>query len=263
MLDPRELAETAAAFGVADEQVRRDHLISHVLAALSELEVPVIFFGGTGLARTHLSEPGQGGRLSEDVDLWSSNRRKVAEMLDVELPRRMRREFPRTTWQPGLSQVRSPIDPAQLVTADGLRLKIQLLDVDGAHQDWKKWPTEVRTVQGRYSDVGPIRLRLPTLDAFVAMKLSAWADRRAARDLYDLAALARGGMVTAEAARLAREVSGLPVTRTLFSQQPAGGWEDQLAHQTATLPTASEALQEVFDTFAEVLAWPAPFDPLA
>jgi predicted nucleotidyltransferase component of viral defense system len=52
MLDPRELAEIAAAFGVADEQVRRDHLISHVLAALSDLGAPVVFFGGTGLART-------------------------------------------------------------------------------------------------------------------------------------------------------------------------------------------------------------------
>ena len=54
--------------------------------------------------------------------------------------------------------------------------------------------------------------------------------RRAPRDLYDLAALARGGMVTAEAAELALGVCGLSVTRTLFSQQPAGDWEGQLAY---------------------------------
>lgn len=35
MLDPRELQEIAARFGVDESQVRRDHLISHLLAALS------------------------------------------------------------------------------------------------------------------------------------------------------------------------------------------------------------------------------------
>jgi len=35
-------------YGVAESQVRRDHLISHVLLALSAIEAPVIFFGGTG-----------------------------------------------------------------------------------------------------------------------------------------------------------------------------------------------------------------------
>lgn len=70
-------------------------------------------------------------------------------------------------------------------------------------------------------------------------------------------------MVTAEAAELALGVCGLPVTRTLFSQQPAGDWEGQLAHQAATLPTACESLREVLRTFADVLEWPAPFDPFA
>ena len=69
MLQPDELANTAAAFGVADEQVRRDHLISHVLAGLADLELPVVFFGGTALGRTHLINPEGGARLSEDIDL--------------------------------------------------------------------------------------------------------------------------------------------------------------------------------------------------
>ena len=34
MLERDELAETAATFGVAEEQVLRDHLISHVLSSL-------------------------------------------------------------------------------------------------------------------------------------------------------------------------------------------------------------------------------------
>ncbi len=53
MLEPDELADTAAAFGVAEDQVRRDHLISHLLFALAQLKLPVVFFGGTALARTH------------------------------------------------------------------------------------------------------------------------------------------------------------------------------------------------------------------
>ena len=86
MLDLRELAQVATAFGVSDEQVRRDHLISHVLTALSDLALPVIFFGGTALARTHLSDPEAGARLSEDIDLYSPQRRASARPPDRTLP---------------------------------------------------------------------------------------------------------------------------------------------------------------------------------
>jgi predicted nucleotidyltransferase component of viral defense system len=62
MLDPQERAAFAERFGVADEQVDRDHLISHVLALLAaHLPGEVVFFGGTALARSHLPD----GRLSE------------------------------------------------------------------------------------------------------------------------------------------------------------------------------------------------------
>jgi hypothetical protein len=53
-LDDGEARAVAHRFGVAIEQVRRDHLISHILAALSASHgEQVIFFGGTALARTH------------------------------------------------------------------------------------------------------------------------------------------------------------------------------------------------------------------
>lgn len=48
-----ELDDVATRFGVDAQQVRRDHLISHVLAALSTLDTrSVVFFGGTALSRT-------------------------------------------------------------------------------------------------------------------------------------------------------------------------------------------------------------------
>ena len=62
----------AAQFGVATEQVERDHLISHLLAFLSSaVEDRVHFIGGTALARTHLPD----GRLSEDNDLIAIDER--------------------------------------------------------------------------------------------------------------------------------------------------------------------------------------------
>jgi hypothetical protein len=51
MLNPTESATVASAFGVAEAQVKRDHLISHVLHALATVNAPVVFFGGTALAR--------------------------------------------------------------------------------------------------------------------------------------------------------------------------------------------------------------------
>lgn len=64
-LDDGEARAVADRFGVAIEQVRRDHLISHILAALSAFHrEQVIFFGGTALARTYLPT----GRLSDRMD---------------------------------------------------------------------------------------------------------------------------------------------------------------------------------------------------
>ncbi|SDK20306.1 hypothetical protein SAMN04487820_105216 [Actinopolyspora mzabensis] len=53
MLDPQEEAAVAEQFGVARAQVRRDHLISHLLAAISDrLADEVLFFGGVAFFRT-------------------------------------------------------------------------------------------------------------------------------------------------------------------------------------------------------------------
>ncbi len=59
MLDPAEAAAVAEEFGVSDEQVRRDHLLSHLLALLAqELPGAAMLFGGTALARAHLPHDG-------------------------------------------------------------------------------------------------------------------------------------------------------------------------------------------------------------
>ncbi|TGA90715.1 hypothetical protein [Streptomyces sp. MZ04] len=161
MLDRSDLARIGAEYGAAEQQVRRDHLISHVLWALASLDLPVVFFGGTALSRTHLTTaasgdaPHDGGvrrSASEAIDLYTDDRPAVADALDSRIPRLLRREFPRSRWEPALSGVRG-VDPAQLVTGDGLRLRVQLLDTHTGHSEWKRWPTERRSVELRYRDV--------------------------------------------------------------------------------------------------------------
>ncbi|GGU67624.1 nucleotidyl transferase AbiEii/AbiGii toxin family protein [Lentzea flava] len=252
MLEHDELVAVAEEFGVAEDQVRRDHLISHVLAALPEIAPEVLFVGGTALARTHLSDPAAGGRLSEDVDLWAPERDAVATALDERLPRRLRREFPGTTWDPPLRSTKS-VEPGLLVTTTDLRVRVQLLD----HEDWARWPSEAVRIETRYSDVTrEVVLRVPTLPAFAAMKTLAWADRHAARDLYDLAHLAELGALTQEAADLVREATGASVQKYEFTSLPTGlEWQSQLAHQTRELPEPQRCLDVVRNAYGEVLGW--------
>ncbi|WP_112270609.1 nucleotidyl transferase AbiEii/AbiGii toxin family protein [Lentzea terrae] len=253
MLEHDELVAVADLFGVAEEQVRRDHLISHVLASLPRTAPDVLFVGGTALARTHLANPAAGGRLSEDIDLWTPDRAAVATALDERLPRQLRREFPGTSWDPPLRSTRSAIEPGLLVTTADLRVRVQLLD----HDEWARWPWETARIETRYSDItSEVELKVPTLPAFAAMKTLAWADRHAARDLYDLARLAELGALTQEAAELVRDATGVSVQKYEFASLPVKlEWQSQLAHQTRDLPTPEWCLELVRDAYGEALGW--------
>jgi hypothetical protein len=241
MLDPDEAATVAEQFGVSDEQVRRDHLISHLLAVLGDrLADRVVFFGGTALARTHLPD----GRLSEDLDLFAVQRRvDVAATIEQSLAVGVRRAYGNLTWDPPLTAV-SGATPAVLRTPDGLVVRVQLLDRTG----YPPWPTETRELIQRFSDPPPARLLVPTRAAFVASKTSAWHDRRAPRDLYDLWGLARLGAMDAEAASLFARLgpTGRPPSGWLFDRPPGvEDWQTQLAGQTRIAVSPVAALQVV------------------
>lgn len=253
MLDPVELARVSAWFGVAEDQVRRDHLISHVLHAIAQLDLPVVFFGGTALARVWLTDPETSGRLSEDIDLYTDDRKAAATTLTQQLPRLLRREFPGTTWDPALDTVRA-VDPARLVTRDGIQVRVQLLNTTG-HRELASWATESRPLMMRYSDVADTSLRVPTLSSFAAMKSIAWMDRATARDLYDLAALARLGALTTEVGELVHKVTGWRIAPYVFARLPSFDWELQLAHQTHNLPTAQACLTTVRAAYSAALGW--------
>lgn len=66
VLDPKKLQDVAARFDVGEAQVRRDHVVSHSLAAISTLGTDgLVCFGGTAVSRTHLPSL----RLSKDMDI--------------------------------------------------------------------------------------------------------------------------------------------------------------------------------------------------
>ena len=244
MLSPDDRDAMVRHFGVDDTQVERDHLISHLLAHLGALvDGEVVFFGGTALSRTHLAD----GRLSEDIDLYTvGDRARLAAFLTNRWPRAVRAEYPGLRWQPALTDVRD-VEPATITTREGTPVRIQLLAADATYA---RWPTECRPINVRYRDVPSVELQVPTRSAFVAMKAAAWRDRHTARDLFDLAGLARIGAVTPDAVALLREVTGVPLVSGELDRVPSGlRWHEHLAHQTRLEIDADTALREVRDAW--------------
>lgn len=243
VLEPVEALAVASAFGVAHEQVRRDHFLSHLLAALAavpDVTDRLVFFGGTALARTHLVH----GRLSEDIDLLAlTDRRLVAADVEQALNRGLRRTFGALQWTPPLHAVKGSAS-ATVSSEDGLGIRVQLL----SSRNYPDWPTEVRDIEQRYSDVAATRLRVLTLAAFVAAKTMAWGERSAARDLYDLHALVALGAIDQEALRLYVQhgPTGRPPAEWVFRKPPTEQqWQVELAAQTTLDTTAAEALHRV------------------
>jgi predicted nucleotidyltransferase component of viral defense system len=249
-MHPDERAEVARQFGVASEQVERDHLISHLLAFLSRnFSDQIQFIGGTALARTHLPE----GRLSEDIDLIATDDRKaLAADLDAALPRALARTHGRLTLDPLFTGVADAV--ATVVrSATGMVVKIQLLSARGR----ALWPSERRVLEQRYSDAPAAELIVPTLPAFAASKTVTWADRRAPRDLWDLWALNRIKAIDAAALELYRRFgpTNQPPGHYVFETPPSDAeWRSQLAGQTRLTVGAPDALAVVREAWARVVA---------
>ncbi|MFV0372871.1 nucleotidyl transferase AbiEii/AbiGii toxin family protein [Microbacterium sp.] len=228
-----------ARFGVSPEQVVRDHVISHALAAISTLGTDrVVFFGGTALSRTLLAEH----RLSEDIDLIAlGDRRETGAAIQRVIERQFRRTLGTAVFTPGLGETRHP-DPSVLAVGR-IRIQVQLLTSEG----YPRWPTEVVDIEQRYTDAPDARLRVLTPAAFVAAKLAAWTDRRVSRDLYDLWALAQAGRINDEAAQLfGRHGQYTTVENVSFVELPTNSaWQDSLGHQGFIKVSPEEAARVV------------------
>ena len=221
-----DMERVASTFGVGMEQVRRDHLISHVLAAIATdiSTYDVVFFGGTALSRTHLAE----ARLSEDIDLIARiHRGEIAKQIERAVRRGLARSHGRPTWRPALTATTGS-QPTVLSVPDGTSVQVQLLGGKGY-----TWPTEVVQVEQRYSDAPTARLRVLTAAAFAAAKLGAWLDRGTPRDLYDLWAMNERNLIGPSALRVFTSNGrfGKPPPAWVFNRKlDEGEWIRALGH---------------------------------
>ena len=199
----------------------------------------MVFFGGTALSRTFLPE----GRLSEDIDLYSTDRKALCHELG-DLPDLIEEEFPQAYWDVLPSQT---VDPRSslLVCDTSIQIKIQV--VDSLSRGWQSIPTKPVSIYQRYSDVPNTQLVVPIFDGFVAMKVLAWFDRGTPRDLFDLAGLARVGEVSSEARELIKKLRGFELTEKMLSRKISGLWQEELAHQTRLTVSEEECLSRVLE----------------
>lgn len=243
MLDPHDADHVQKLFGATEAQVRRDHAISHVLAAIKDMRAGFVFYGGTALSRTLLDN----GRLSEDIDLFSESRRELCLELD-ELPDLIEQEFPQAEWE------RLPSHTADVENTNlnlGLLNQIKVQVADSRSRGWQKIPTELMEIDQRYSDVEQTHLLVPTLDGFVAMKALAWFDRGTPRDLFDLEGLSHLGAVTETARELVRELRGFRLSRGMLNRRVSGLWYEELANQTRLEKTEQECLTRLLGWWGE------------
>ncbi|MDP1852557.1 MAG: nucleotidyl transferase AbiEii/AbiGii toxin family protein [Candidatus Planktophila sp.] len=239
MLDPHEALTIQQLFSTSFSQVQKDHAISHVLSVLRNFTTDLVFYGGTGLARTFLER----GRLSEDIDIFTSNRIDLIRELDS-LPELILQEFPEAYWSVKPSQISEP-GKALLVCQSGVQIEVQAISVQ--MRGWKEIPVAPREIHQRYSDVPKIVLKTPTLDGFSAMKLAAWFDRGTSRDLFDLEGLTHLGPVSSRTRNLMVELLGVNLTFAMLDRRVVGYWRDDLAHQTRLEITEEQALSRVLE----------------
>jgi predicted nucleotidyltransferase component of viral defense system len=234
MISRSEVTDWAERFGVAQPQIARDHFISHVLHALGQHHPAIRFFGGTALCRSYLER----SRLSEDVDLLHPEPRAFLEDLANQLPTALRREFPDTSCG---SLTADGDGYAAALASPGLTSIKLYVGADGTNT--RAWEFAATGVELRYSDLPATQtLQCPTLATFGAMKLSAWFDRHAPRDLFDLAGLAGLGVLAdPEVHRIFREKMGVRIVDSEIERLPratVAAWDTELGAQTGSLPTA-------------------------
>ncbi len=246
VLTGRDLRTWVDRFATSEAAVRRDHLVSHVLVHLPDLAAGATLFGGTALCRTHLPD----WRLSEDVDLLVDDPAQVVRGLDG-LTRALRREHPRLAvwWERGRETVVGAVE------ADGLTVRVQLVRSDSSY---RQYPTARTPVRLRYSDLpADVELPCPTRDGAAAMKLAAWSDRAAARDLCDLFGLVSAGALSQEAldiaARAAWSVQPYHFSAARLPSEEA--WQTALGQQMAQPPDRSLAVTAVRRAVGELAGW--------
>lgn len=244
MIDDQEIRDRATSLGVPESQVRRDHLLSHLIQGLTGVD-EVVFVGGTALNRTHLQDV----RLSEDADLHLLD--GTSDDLIDHLISAVRLEFPGLT--PASTQARGDVTTT-LLSVDQLRVSIQVIRRRHQWLDLPATPTKVRLY---YSDLPTnTEIAVPTPASFVAMKLSAYVDRNAPRDLFDLRQLVEHGAFSEEALALVSKLMGRLLVKEEFLSAPTEDqWSNELAHQVGDPGRPEDAFDIVFARLGQLMDW--------
>jgi predicted nucleotidyltransferase component of viral defense system len=235
MIDEEEIEKNAELFDVPLATIVKDHAISHALFCLSQIigkdaGKKVLFYGGTALNRTHFTD----FRLSEDIDLMINEYPAWIKIMQPQLLAFMRKVFPKAQWKNEHNG--DGIWTLNLECEVNITIQIQCVE---PRMRWEIYDQHVSQteVKLRYSDLpDTVLFNVPSAEAFVAMKLCAWIDRSAARDLADLNELAKLGSITKVALDLAKDVYGTRfTTATLGRSVPPSvirQWKVDLAHQS-------------------------------
>lgn len=244
MISDSEVRAAALKHGVPEAQIWRDWVVSHLLHGLAQIQdtTGFVFYGGTALCRTWCPDL----RLSEDIDLMVHDFPDAVPVMQAELKRAKRREFPDLDWSPADMWQRTL---TSIATTGQRVVKMQFVE-PRVRED--RIPTVRASVALRYSDLPEsVTLTVPSAEGFAAMKLMAWHQRQEPRDLYDLAALAEVGAITAEAIDLTTEVSSTRLgVRALHHDLPTSvtqRWSEQLAHQMGSVLSAEQCLEHVLE----------------
>lgn len=248
MIDADEVREAVARWGTTSEQILKDHVISHLLDALRDIN-GIVFFGGTALNRTFLSS-----RLSEDIDLYlDPSDRAVPDDVVHHLIDHTKREFP--DFQVDTAAREADVRTYS-ATTESHRVQIQFV---GPRPEYRHVGMTRNSVELRYSDLPEsVPLVTPTLVGFYALKTAAFEERHFERDLFDLAGLARIGAINTDALDALRTLRGAGPTRWMYQDSRAPdprSWEVALAHQTGAPGDPRDAMTRVREALEAAGAW--------
>ena len=98
----------------------------------------------------------------------------------------------------------------------GHLVRVQLVDRDSF-----TWPWRPTSLDQRFAGCPPATMNTFTSEGFAAAKTSAWCERNAPRDLYDLWALAVNGHLTPAAAEVFRRLgpTNTPPSPAIFPRR--------------------------------------------
>ena len=178
-MDTKQLNELSIKIQISPDQLIREEAELLFLNELANhpLGQKLAFYGGTALRLAYGSP-----RFSEDIDLISIKKTNFADLTD--LAGKIARDNPK--WRlKDIKHKRQTIFALFLIKDENLKhaysLKIEI------HQPAKKvrLPLELRLIKSPTSVLEPLLL-VPTLPALQQLKINALANRKKARDIFDL-----------------------------------------------------------------------------